>query len=160
MQPPGIALQVKKPMTTLNNAQKKEYAKMLFLTDDLTQQELAERAGVARKTVQRWMDTENWKGMKVSVMITREEQIKRLYAQLKAINDAVSERKEQRYATLAEADIIAKIAASIQKLEGEVGAGEIISVFRRFQSWLRRVDLKKMQEIAPLFDVFIKDNLK
>jgi transcriptional regulator with XRE-family HTH domain len=147
-------------MATLGNTQKKEYARMLFLSDDLTQQELSDRVGVSRKTVQRWMETENWKGMKVSVMITREEQIKRLYAQLKAINDVVTERKEQRYATAAEADIIAKIAASIQKLEGEVGAGEIISVFRRFQSWLRKIDLLKMQEIAPLFDAFIKDNLK
>ncbi|MDR1937301.1 MAG: DDE transposase family protein [Tannerellaceae bacterium] len=145
---------------SLNNAQKKDYAKNLFLHENLTQAELAVRTGVARKTIQRWMDTENWKGLRVSLTITREEQLRKLYDQLKNINDVIAERKEQRYATPAEADTITKIAGAIQKMESETGSGEIISVARAFTVWLRGFDLSKAQEIAPLLNAFIKDNLK
>lgn len=39
----------------LSNTQKKEWAKTLYLKENLTQQEIADRVGVSRATVNRWI---------------------------------------------------------------------------------------------------------
>jgi transcriptional regulator with XRE-family HTH domain len=149
-----------KKMADLTTAQKKDYAKGLFLYENLTQAEIADRTGVSRKTVIRWIEAERWKDIKVSVTITKEEQIKNLYNQLKAINDVISARTEQRYASAAEADTITKLAGAIQKMEGDVGISDIISVGKKFVTWTRKISLDKAKEICSLFDLFIKDNLR
>ena len=38
---------------------KKEYARMLYLKENLTQQEIAEKTGVSRQTLSRWINSEN-----------------------------------------------------------------------------------------------------
>lgn len=46
-------------MAELTAQQKKDYARMLYLKDNLTQQEIAEKVGVSRQSVIRWMKAEN-----------------------------------------------------------------------------------------------------
>ena len=41
-------------MADLTNAQKKEWAKTLYLKENLTQQEIADRVGVSRVSVSNW----------------------------------------------------------------------------------------------------------
>lgn len=43
-------------MTELTAVQKKEWAKTLYLKDNLTQAEIAERVGVSRPTVNGWIN--------------------------------------------------------------------------------------------------------
>lgn len=42
-------------MTELSMQQKREWAKTLYLKENLTQQEIAERVGVSRITVNNWI---------------------------------------------------------------------------------------------------------
>ena len=56
----------------MTNEQRKEWAKLLFVKENLTQAEIAERVGVSRVTVNKWINTENWEHLKVSVTITKE----------------------------------------------------------------------------------------
>ena len=42
-------------MADLTNAQKKEWAKTLYLKENLTQQEIADRVGVSRVSVSNWV---------------------------------------------------------------------------------------------------------
>ena len=65
-------------MAELSIVQKKEWAKLLFTKENLTQGEIAERVGVSRVTINKWANTENWELLKVSITITREEQLKSL----------------------------------------------------------------------------------
>lgn len=48
-------------MADLTAQQKKDYARTLYLKDNLTQQEIADKVGVSRKTVNRWVTVENGK---------------------------------------------------------------------------------------------------
>ena len=50
----------------MTNEQRKEWAKLLFVKENLTQAEIAERVGVSRVTVNKWINTENWEHLKVS----------------------------------------------------------------------------------------------
>lgn len=134
-------------------------AKLLFVYENLTQKEIAARVGVSEVTLSKWATKEKWDSLKVSITITKEEQLKSLYRQLSAMNAAIAER-EQKYATAAEADTISKLANTIDKMESDIGVADIVSVGKKWLTWLRNFDLKKAQEITPLFDAFIKDSLR
>ena len=141
--------------------QKKELAKMLFLHENLTQKEIARRVEISEVTLSKWVNTENWESFKVSITMTKEEQLKNLYRQLAEINNAITLKEEgKRFASTAEADTISKLTNAIEKLEGDVGISDLVASNKKFLTWLRKFDIKKAQEIAPLYDAFIKDNIR
>lgn len=147
-------------MEELSISQKKEWAKTLYLKENLTQQEIADRVGVSRITINKWINTEKWEQQKVGITLTREEQISNLYRQVAEINKVIAARPEgERFATTAEADILGKLSSTIKKMETDVGIADIISVLTQFIEWLRPVDLEKAKELTRLADAFIKDKL-
>lgn len=83
-------------MAELTSRQKKDFAKSIYLGEDLTQEEIAERVGVKRQTVSRWIKEGNWERHKVSITITREEQLKNLYLQLSELNAAINKKPRER----------------------------------------------------------------
>ena len=84
---------------------------MLYLKEHLTQAEVAERVGVSKQTLCKWVKTEKWEELKTSVSLTREEQLANLYRQVAEINKAIAGREEgERFATSKEADTINKLA--------------------------------------------------
>ena len=144
-------------MAELTAQQKKDYARMLYLKDNLTQQEIAEKVGVSRQSVIRWMKAEKWEEMKVGVTLSREQQISNLHRQVMELNNVILSRPEgERYATAPEADTL---AAAIKKMETDVGIADLVSVGIRFIEWIRPIDLDKAKEVTILWDKFIKDQL-
>jgi len=147
-------------MADLTIKQKKEWASMLYLKENLTQQEIAEKIGVSRQSLGKWIKSGKWDERKTGLTMTREEQIASMYRQVDNINKQIMTREEgQRFANSVEADIIAKLSNAIKKLEDDVGIADIISVGQRFIEWLRPVDTDKAKEMAKLWDAFIKDNI-
>lgn len=147
-------------MKELTTTQKKEWAKTLYLKENLTQQEIADRVGVTRVTVNSWINKEKWEEQKTGITLTREEQVANLYRQVAEINRAIADRPVgERYANSKEADILGKLSSSIEKMEKDVGIADIISVLTGFIEWLRPVDLEKAKEVTKLADAFIKDKL-
>ena len=147
-------------MTELTIAQKKEYAAILYLKENLTQQEIAEKVGISRQSLGRWIKAEKWEERKTGITLTREEQIANLHRQVAEINKSIMEREPgKRFASPSEADTLGKLAAAIRKMESDVGIADIISVGMRFTNWIRPVDLAKAKEFAALWDNFIKDSL-
>ena len=73
-------------MTGLTITQKKDWAKLLYTKENLTQAEIAGRVGVTRVTINKWINSESWEMLKVSITITKEEQLKNIYRQLVEIN--------------------------------------------------------------------------
>lgn len=144
----------------LTNAQKKEWAKTLYLRENLTQQEIADRVGVSRVTVSNWVRAGKLEEQKAGLTLTRQEQVANLYRQVAEINRAISARAEgERYPNSKEADILGKLSASIRNMEQETGIADIISVLTGFIEWLRPLDLDKAKELTRLADAYIKDKL-
>lgn len=147
-------------MADLTNAQKKEWAKTLYLRENLTQQEIAERVGVSRVTVSNWVRAGKWEEQKAGLTLTRQEQVANLYRQVAEINRAISARAEgERFPNSKEADILGKLSAAIRNMEQETGIADIISVLTGFIEWLRPLDLDKAKELTKLADAYIKDKL-
>lgn len=139
--------------------EKEEWAKLLFTLENLSQIEIAEKVGVSKVTINKWVKKGKWEEQKASLTVTREQQLQRLYLQIAEINKTISER-DQKYASPSEADSINKLASAIDKMERESSLADIISVSVRFLNWMRPLDLAKAKELSGLFDAFIKDNLK
>nr|DAK81980.1 MAG TPA: Transcriptional regulator, contains sigma factor-related N-terminal domain [Caudoviricetes sp.] len=147
-------------MTTLNNSQKKQWAQTLYLRENLTQLEIAERVGVSRVTVSKWVRDGKWEEQKAGITLTRQEQVANLYRQVAEINRTIATRHEgERFPNSKEADILGKLSAAIRNMEQETGIADIISVLTAFIEWLRPLDLDKAKEITRLADAFIKDKL-
>ena len=147
-------------MADLTNAQKKEWAKTLYMRENLTQQEIAERVGVSRVTVSNWVRAGKWEEQKAGLTLARQEQVAILYRQVAEINRAISARAEgERFPNSKEADILGKLSAAIRNMEQETGIADIISVLTSFIEWLRPLDLDKAKELTRLADAYIKDKL-
>src|SRR5690606_34412866 len=56
----------------LTKAQAREYAKTLFLSENLHQKVIAERVGVTEKTIGRWIEVGGWRKLKRSLLTTKQ----------------------------------------------------------------------------------------
>ncbi|MEE1386305.1 MAG: helix-turn-helix domain-containing protein, partial [Prevotella sp.] len=99
-------------MADLTNTQKKEWARTLYLRENLTQQEIADRVGVSRVTVSHWCRGGKWEEQKVGLTLTRREQVQSLYRQVAEVNNAIQLKPEgQRYPDAKQADTIVKLTS-------------------------------------------------
>lgn len=146
--------------STLKNAQKKSIAKELYLHGDYTFEEIAAKVDTVRQTIARWAKEEGWASLKASMTVGKKKTLENLYAHVQRINEQILERdEEERTPTPKEADILAKLAASISKLEDETGIHELVSSGIAFLTWLRGIDPQKAIEFTELWDAFIKERL-
>lgn len=144
----------------MTNEQRREYARMLYIKENLTQADIAERTGVSRQTINKWIKDGHWEDYKASYTMTRDQQIANLQRQIAAMNDAIAARGVgENFATPAEADTINKIAQAIKKLESETGLSDIISVGIQFLDFIRPLDLEKSKEFTRLWDQFVKKHM-
>ena len=147
-------------MANITASQKQDWAKTLFIKENLTQGEIAERVDVSRATVNRWVKANKWEELKAGITLTSEEQIAALYRQVSELNKKILAKPEgSRYPDSNEANILSQITANIKKLQKDASLEDSISVLTRFISWIRPVDLDMAKKVARLSDAFINSLL-
>jgi transcriptional regulator with XRE-family HTH domain len=141
---------------------KKDYAKLLYTVQGVTvQKELAQRSGVSEQTISKWVRTEKWEQIRASVIITKEEELKRLYYQVTELNDAIAQREQgYRYANTKEADVLVKLTAAIRQMETDTSLADSIDVLKDFINHVRQEDFEMAKKITTLADGFIKTLVK
>ena len=144
---------------------RKDYARMLYLKDNLSQAEIATRVGTSAQTITKWKADGNWESLKANFVISRQETLSRTYAQINQIFDSLEGNDIEgprvvRLIQSKEADTLSKLAATAKALETELSISIYIDVFIKFGNWLRDADFILSKKMVELQDAFIKEQLR
>jgi transposase len=143
---------------------KKDYARILYMSGE-QQKDIARKAGVSEQTMSRWVAAGDWDKRRAAQSITRPEIVNNL---LKAIGNLVENLNEETDPAKLSgaADKLAKLAATIEKLDKKANVVDAIEVFIAFGKWLQfrsSVDKELTPELIRLFnkyqDLYITDQL-
>lgn len=143
----------------LTKAQAKEYAKTLYISENLHQKVIAERVGVTEKTLGRWINDGGWKNLKRSLITTKQNQISLLYDQLEHLNNEIANR-ESKVANSKEADVIIKLTGAIERLEVETSVGETVEVSKKLINLIQQEDLDLAKRVTSYCDLLIQTMIK
>ncbi len=86
--------------------QRKEWAKLMYLKENITQQEIADRVECFPCHGEQMPVARNGEGLKLNLLQTREERISSTLTQLDELDRSIAGKEEgKRYPSAAEADI-------------------------------------------------------
>ncbi len=142
----------------LTQAQKKEWAQLLYLADQYTQKDIAAKVKVTEKTMSNWVRDGKWELLRKSLLTTKNEILRNLYNLLDKINKKLNE--EDTIGDTKIADMYVKYTAAIKNLETETSVGQHMESGRMFVNWLLQVDPQLAQTVLNNYDSFIKEQLK
>lgn len=128
----------------MDNQQKKEVAKALFLNTEKTQKDICEIVGWTEKTFSEVKQKYRWGELKDNKSLTRQQIITMMHAQTLKMMKAAEE--EDRILKTNEVDCVAKLTASIDKLEKRATIETIIEVFEEYNNWLLGLNVALAQE--------------
>ncbi len=142
----------------MTNEQKKEWAKILFVKEKMTQKEIAAKVEVSEQTISKWKEKDNWDKLKQSLLTTRSEQVGFLYEQLADFNAMIAKREEgQRFVNSKEAQTLIMLTSAIEKLEKETSISDHINSFMKFNEFVRKIaPIADVQKITDYQDAFIR----
>lgn len=140
---------------------KRDWAKLLHLKTAMSQKEICAKVKITPATFKKWHDKEKWDLLKSAYVITKEQELRRIYIQINEINNQIENRDEgERYASPREADTLSKLASTARNLETETNIANIVDAFVDFTEWLRQNEFDKAREFNAYFDSFIKHKLE
>lgn len=142
---------------TLTRVQKREWAQILFTKEGISQREIAQKTGVSEKTIGDWKEKYGWEKMRKSLLVTKEEQIRRLYDIIDGLTQLINESDTK--GDTKKANMLIQYTAALNNLETETSLAQIIDVGQKFLNFIRRDDLAKAKEITALFDAFIQSQI-
>jgi DNA-binding XRE family transcriptional regulator len=138
--------------------QKKEWAQMLYLSDQYEQKDIAAKVKVNKNTISRWVNDEKWDLMKKSMLTTKTEQLSNLYTLLSKITKKLKD--EDSIGDSKIADMYVKYTAAINNLETDTSIGQLMEAFRMLTNWLQNIDPVFALGVLNHCDAFIKEKLK
>jgi transcriptional regulator with XRE-family HTH domain len=148
--------------TALSKTLQKDLAKLLYTSDArITQQEIADRVGVALTSINRWAQAEDWEHLRKGLLTSRRTILADLYDQLDELRTLIKDRpKGQRYPSTKEADTVVKLTSAIRNFENETSVADLVDVGMKFLDYVREIDPHKVSDAMALYDSFIKSNLR
>ena len=114
------------------NEDKKSHARGLYFQTQLSQQEIADRVGINRKTLYLWINEEKWQEARLAAAQSPTILLHQYYQQLININEFIAARTDSPFPTPKEADVIRKISSVIKQLSTKVNLGTMVEVFNLF----------------------------
>lgn len=137
--------------------QKIDVARTLYLMTEKTQKEICEVVNWTEKTFTEQKQKGKWNEMRDTKSLTKQQIISMLHSQTLKIVEAAKD--EDRVLTAREVDSIAKLAASIDKLEKKATIETYIEVFEEYNHWLMNVNVDFAQRNNQFQDLFIQSKI-
>lgn len=121
-------------MTKAELEKKKELARTLYMSG-LEQAEIADKVGVSRVSISRWVTADKWKEARAAKNITRPELVNKLLLTIDKLIDKVN-ASDDADAMAGLGDKLAKLSSTIAKLDKKTNVVDAIEVFISFSRWL------------------------
>jgi hypothetical protein len=138
----------------------KDYAKVLYTRERLTQEEVSAKTGVHINTVKRWSVAGGWKKLQRNYSFSRDEQVGYMMDELAELNGSIRIKAAgKRFADSKEGDVRFKLVRHIKDLESDASVVEAINASAGLLNFVAKIDLLKAREITSLMDKYIKSML-
>ena len=143
---------------------KRETARVLYMAGE-TQDSIAERTGVSRQTVCKWVKQYEWEKQRAARTITRTELTNKLLLTIDRLIEQVNQSDDpQLMAALG--DKLSKMSAVVEKLDKKANIVSVIEVFMAFSKWMQfraQTDPNITPELLKTFnyyqDLFVSDKM-
>lgn len=138
----------------------KAWAKTLITKEGHTQLSAAEVVEVSTTTMNKWYNEGKWDELEKNILLTRSEQLAKLYKELENFNAYIEAKDEgKRFADSKEGDARSKLMKNIEQFEEDASLPEIIHSCQSLLEFIRKVNLKDAQLLSKYADSFIKSRL-
>lgn len=141
----------------MTTKQKEEVAKTLFLTTDKTQKEICEIVGWPEKKFSINKKKEKWGEQRETKSMTKQQIVTELHWQTLKMLEAA--KAENRILKSNEIDGVAKLTASISKIESLATLETYIEVFEEYNKFLMGIDAPFAKANNNYQDTFIQGKI-
>ena len=135
-------------MTKKAIEEKKEYARMLYMGGE-NQISIAEKTGISRQTISKWIQAEGWDIKRAAASITRPELVNNILTAIAKELEALNSEKDPLKVASA-GDRLSKLAATLEKLDKKANVVDCVEVFMAFSKYLQG-KAETVYEITPDF---------
>jgi DNA-binding transcriptional regulator LsrR (DeoR family) len=140
---------------------KRSKAKSLYLTGQYSQKEIADLVGTSERSISTWKEAEDWDSLKISLLTTRENELRRLYKMLQLLNDDIDLTAELKIPVNSkQADAVLKLTQAIKNLELETSIADKVEVGSDFINLVRKDDPEFAKKATKWFDIYIQQSLR
>ena len=116
--------------------EKKEFARVLYMSGE-QQNIIAEKVGVSKQTINRWVAEGSWDKLRAAKNVTRPELINKVLRTIDKLLEKVLESEDDKdFDGLG--DKLAKLATVIEKFDKKASVVDAIEVFLAIGKWLQR----------------------
>lgn len=112
---------------------KYEHAWLLF-SQQIPQQEIARKVGIAERTLSRWVNENDWINRRAAINVTRDELVNKTLGLINTLLEKATTQEGGNGANLA--DQLSKLAGAIRNLDKQANVVDIVQVFMTFNKWL------------------------
>jgi len=112
-----------------------EHARILYFNGE-AQNTIADRVGVSKISVNRWVNDFGWKEKRGALTVTRPELINKLLNTINKLIDQVADSDDPNVIGSLP-DKLAKFASTIEKLDKKANVVDAIEVFMAFSKWIQ-----------------------
>ena len=141
----------------MTRKQKIDVARTLYLLTEKSQKEICVVVGWTEKTFTEQKQKGKWNELRDTKSLTKQQIISMLHSQTLKLIEAAKD--ENRLLSAREVDSIAKLAASIDKLEKKATLETYIEVFEEYNKWLMSVNMNFAQINNHHQDLFIQSKI-
>ncbi|MDR3680347.1 MAG: phage terminase small subunit-related protein [Flavipsychrobacter sp.] len=129
-----------------------QQAKYFFFSTSKTQKDIAQKVGVAEKTVNRWIKQEAWDELKKAALAAPAIIVNHLYSQVVELQNHIACREPgNRFPTIQEAEITRKLINSISKLGMGQSLSNQVQVMKSFAGYMGDTDSEFAEKFTDYF---------
>ena len=132
-------------------------AYLLYVEQGLDAKQVSEITGISTNTLSSYNKKEDWEKQRSARRMSPDKLIARYYAESNKVIDKANE--DNRALTIGEMDALAKLGATIQKLDKRTDPSIVMSVLIGFNNYLLPIDRELAKQFVPLQMEYVKQLL-